>query len=90
MLENFNINDEIAPIDVKHFKASNLINQQKMNWTVNFQSFAMDMHPVVNYKIYKVVFGEDLLKYKEQMQIHFPSFNENLKFRVSQRMVIFI
>ena len=44
---------------------------------------AIDLHPIVKFKEYFDVFGNDLQKDKKLKHINFPTFDGNLKFRIS-------
>ena len=56
----------------------------KISFELQVLYFTIDIHSVVKFKDYMSVFGEEL------KQKQFLTFNENLKFRVSQRLVVSI
>lgn len=48
------------------------------------------MHPVVQFKTYIDLFGDQLQKNKRELNINYPTYNNNHHVRVSQRLIIYL
>jgi hypothetical protein len=73
----------LKPIDIAIFKPIGSQGTDLLKLEVHIQRVALDVHPVVKFKDYFEVFGNDLQKEKQQKHINFPTFDGNLKFRIS-------
>lgn len=62
--------------------------KDKINVEVRLQNVAVDVHPVVSFEKYLEIFGKELDKEKSQRGFHYPKFESDLKFRLSQRLVL--
>ena len=83
VLEHKKSSLNLSPIDIAIFKPSGCQGTDSLKLEVHVQRAALDVHPVVKFKDYFEVFGNDLQRDKQQKHINFPTFDGNLKFRIS-------
>jgi sarcosine oxidase gamma subunit len=83
VLESKNSIMSLKPIDIAIFKPIGSQGTDLLKLEVHIQRVALDVHPVVKFKDYFEVFGNDLQKGKQHRHINFPTFDGNLKFRIS-------
>lgn len=61
------------------------VKKEAISLSCSMVGLALDIHPVVSFKDYLAIFGRELKK-----KMDFLTFNEYLKFRVSQRLVVYL
>lgn len=77
---------EVKRLDATLIKKK--LNQDQINFDFKVQNLVFDLHPVVRFQEYMQIFGEQLEKDKRAQGFHYPRFDNNLKFRMSQRLVL--